>query len=558
MQNGNVKIKDLFNGDRIFNIPKYQRAYAWEEEENLAYFLDDLKNQRSEKSYFLGTLLFHERKSRGEYEFVDVVDGQQRLTTIIIFMKVIISILIDQGSNKVSNKTYSRYIYDGYSYKLELENEDSSFLHNKIFGDTDAIEFETPSQKRLYLAKVYFYNELSSLNLADLENIFSILVEADVILYVVNKISDATQIFELLNDRGKRLTDLEGIKSFLMYRIGCLNLKDNEDQSIDAIQNNFASIYRKIEKYNINENDVLRYHTIAFEESKAHYYNNPEGFVKNKINAFFKESINDLEIKHEIMSYTERLRNGFDIFNIIKENSINLDHLNNLFMIGRVNPFYPLLMHTYKYNFSNFSEFSRDLTKFTFRSSLVGLKNDNEVFYKYIRNAENFSNLFKWIINDNWWDINKRADEVLNNRNHYVRINNNIIKYILFSYENYLRKIKGYPLITIETYFSDDKREKINIEHITAQRAKNINLTIEFEEKYLHSLGNLVIDTISSNSRKSNNPVDDKLQEYSKSPIMSQNEINDEKIDWDNIEEVKLFIDKRNEMLLSFIKIHLL
>ena len=90
--------------------------------------------------------------------------------------------------------------------------------------------------------------------------IFSILIEADVILYVVNKISDATQIFELLNDRGKKLTDLEGIKSFLMYRIGCLNLKDNGDQSIDAIQNNFSSIYRKIEKYGIlngNEMDFV-------------------------------------------------------------------------------------------------------------------------------------------------------------------------------------------------------------------------------------------------------------------------------------------------------------
>ena len=557
MQNGNVKVKDLFNGDRVFNIPKYQRAYAWKEE-NLEYFLDDLKNQRSEKSYFLGTLLFHEKEARGEYEFIDVVDGQQRLTTIIVFMKIIITSLLRQESTEVSNKTYSRYIYDGCSYKLELENEDSSFLHNKIFGNVDAIEFETPSQKRLYEAKKYFSDELSKLKKQDLERMFSVLINADVILYVVNKISDATQIFELLNDRGRKLTDLEGVKSFLMYRVGCLNLKDNGDQSIDDIQNNFAAIYRSIEKHNINENDILRYHTITFEESKTADYNSPEKFIKNKINSLFEKSTEDTKIKHEIIEYVDRLRNSFGIFNAIKENSISLNYLDNLFMIGRVSPFYPLLMHTYKYNNNKFNGFVNDLTKFTFRASLIGLRNDNENFYKYIRDGEDFTNLFKWIIEGNWWNINGRAEEVLSYRNYFEWVNNNTIKYILFSYENHLRKTKGYPLLTPETYFSADKREKLNIEHITAQRAKELKMTTKFEEEYLHSLGNLVIDTTSSNSRKSNNSVDKKLQEYAKAPIMSQNEINEEKIDWNDIKEVKLFIDRRNDVLIDFVKKYLL
>jgi len=116
MQNGAVKLKELFNGDRVFNIPKYQRTYAWQEE-NLEYFLDDLLNQRGGKSYFLGTLLFHQKESRGEYEIIDVVDGQQRLTTIIIFMQVIIFLLKDRDSNKITKKTYSKYIYDAKSYK---------------------------------------------------------------------------------------------------------------------------------------------------------------------------------------------------------------------------------------------------------------------------------------------------------------------------------------------------------------------------------------------------------------------------------------------------------
>lgn len=112
--------------------------------------------------------------------------------------------------------------------------------------------------------------------------------------------------------------------------------------------------------------------------------------------------------------------------------------------------------------------------------------------------------------------------------------------------------------MTIETYFSTDKREKLNIEHITTQRTESLKMTKEFEEESLHSLGNLVIDTTLSNSRKSNNSVDKKLQEYSKAPIMPQNEINEEKIDWDDIKEVKSFIDERNKVLIDFIKKNLL
>ena len=63
MQSGNSTIKELFNADRIFNVPKYQRAYTWIDE-NLSDFLDDLINHRGNKSYFLGTLLFHQKKKQ--------------------------------------------------------------------------------------------------------------------------------------------------------------------------------------------------------------------------------------------------------------------------------------------------------------------------------------------------------------------------------------------------------------------------------------------------------------------------------------------------------------
>lgn len=232
--------------------------------------------------------------------------------------------------------------------------------------------------------------------------------------------------------------------------------------------------------------------------------------------------------------------------------------LDNLVMIGRVRPFYPLIMYIYKKQKDNLCLFINDLVRFTFRATLIGLRNDNEGFYRYIRKKENFEDLFKWVIDENWWNINKRVDEVLTYRNFYEWVNKNMVKYILFSYENFLRKEKGYPLLTVDNYFTTDKRERLSIEHITAQRVKTLEFDEDFKENYLHSLGNLVIDTTSSNSRKGNKDIPDKIDEFNKAPIMSQNLIDQENINWDSLKEVKNFIDKRNDIIINYIKTSLM
>ena len=88
MQDGQKTIKDLFDSSTIFNIPKYQRAYAWEKEQ-LDAFVEDLENQDTNKDHFFGTILLQKQAPEGEFKIIDIVDGQQRITTIIIFMKLL-------------------------------------------------------------------------------------------------------------------------------------------------------------------------------------------------------------------------------------------------------------------------------------------------------------------------------------------------------------------------------------------------------------------------------------------------------------------------------------
>ena len=151
MQDGQKTIKDLFDSSTIFNIPKYQRAYAWEQEQ-LDAFVEDLENQDTNKDHFFGTILLQEQAPEGEFKIIDIVDGQQRITTIIIFMKLLLAQHKSMGNDV--KRLRRTYIIDDV-YKLRVLDIDNDFFESYILEDNDPDdnEVETPSQRRLYEAK---------------------------------------------------------------------------------------------------------------------------------------------------------------------------------------------------------------------------------------------------------------------------------------------------------------------------------------------------------------------------------------------------------------------
>lgn len=245
MQTGKSTVKDIFDGTRIFNVPIYQRAYSWQKDDNLKDFLSDIVNQHSDRNYFLGSFLFHINGNRNEFLVIDIVDGQQRLTTFVIFINILIQRLVTLSSTLVSDRTKRIFVKDDDVFKIETSNEDCSFLHNVVLSQENTVlqNINTLSQRLLLEAKDFFYNELKKYDLKTLEKIYKTSTNADVLLYVVEELNSATQIFELLNDRGRKLTDLESIKSFLMYNAGLVS--NEPDQVIKNIQTDFAEIYRR-------------------------------------------------------------------------------------------------------------------------------------------------------------------------------------------------------------------------------------------------------------------------------------------------------------------------
>jgi len=87
------KIKDILNGARLLEIPYYQRAYVWDED-LWKRLLDDLIDltKPNAKSHFIGSIILKQQQTAamgGVSDIRTVIDGQQRLTTLAIFIKVL-------------------------------------------------------------------------------------------------------------------------------------------------------------------------------------------------------------------------------------------------------------------------------------------------------------------------------------------------------------------------------------------------------------------------------------------------------------------------------------
>ena len=178
---------------KTYMIPIYQRNYAWEEDEIRALIKDihDSFVKDPKAPYYIGTLVAYKR---GDTEY-EVIDGQQRLTTIYIILKVL-------GVNNLTNKlTYSARqvsastIANLDNYPNLGENVDDGIKNGYKYAENAYIEFVEDSEQDAF--RQYFLNNVH------------------LIRYEVPKDVDLNHYFEVMNSRGEQLEKHEIVKSLL-------------------------------------------------------------------------------------------------------------------------------------------------------------------------------------------------------------------------------------------------------------------------------------------------------------------------------------------------------
>ena len=236
-------VRDLLGSKRQFVIPRFQREYSWDKK-NYQEFLEDMlgnltiKDGRiSSSQYFLGTMLFIGNFAEGTEQEIQVVDGQQRLTTITILFSAMSDIFLTLGEQTLSRQLFA-YIMteddDGNEVRI-LKSKTSYPFFSYFIQDKekkmspDATTEEEHCIKETY---EYFRAQLTDAKLKSIlkrkhgSEIVEALSEIDVLKALRDQVLNSTfisisttdreqanKIFEILNAKGKRLAYIDLIKN---------------------------------------------------------------------------------------------------------------------------------------------------------------------------------------------------------------------------------------------------------------------------------------------------------------------------------------------------------
>lgn len=221
-----LKISVLLTG-RLFRIPEYQRAYAWGERQRADFFNDILDVRRSGRDHFMATVVTLAKDTRligaDEFRTVEIVDGQQRVTTIVILLKAIEKSLDkeDMKEEKVRREIAELLVKDDdHSLVLLQTNHDSSSVFTDYIrkGEINASEAKTAADQNVVDAAreceafVQSWSETRSV----IELVATIRNQLSVIYHEIPDEATVYRVFEVLNSRGLDVKWIDKLKSQLM------------------------------------------------------------------------------------------------------------------------------------------------------------------------------------------------------------------------------------------------------------------------------------------------------------------------------------------------------
>lgn len=508
------------SSQKSFEIPVYQRAYSWVKDQ-WATFLNDLIEQiEGENNYFYGNILLETIKRDVKYE---IIDGQQRLTTLTIFIRSILNVLKER-ENDLKNFDFQAkeniFLKNGGNIKLRPVEYDRACYDALIIDNLDKFETNTPSQVRIRDAKLFFCTELRKLRTEIILLLLLKLETTDLTVIELKGKKDSALMFELENNRGKDLTNMERIKSYFMYQMYVYSEPEQTESNIENISNIFKLIYLIINDLkDLNEDSVLIYHNNAY--IKGYNYRTLED-----VKEIFKKSDNKIEW---IKKYITELHTSFS--NMKKyENSDNYYAL-KLAKLSTPAFIYPFIIKGYKYlgdDSSKLNTLFNILEVLTFRARLINSRANiqerlNSILLNFDGDLLQLKNEIKNKLNESGYWSDTSTKNLLN----IGMYGNNVVNYLLWEYENSIQN-KGYKI-------KNFCLEKEQIEHISPKTPtdgtpistgydlnEDGGYNEEFVTYYLNCLGNLMLISGSHNSSIGNDPFKVKLESYNKNPLLNQ------------------------------------
>lgn len=205
-------ITNIFNNSTLIEVPFFQRAYVWKED-LWARMIEDMEFMvKTNKPHFFGSIILKEgRRPNPDDNFTDcrtIVDGQQRLTTFLLFMKVL---CLKLGQTTTFD---CQFRIMGQSIALRHGRNDVEAFE-LVTGSTSAAKIDnSETQSRIIEAYNYFVDHIDENKL----NIMSVMMNAQFVRIDLNADEDEQQIFDTINSLGVNLTTSELLKNYFFSR----------------------------------------------------------------------------------------------------------------------------------------------------------------------------------------------------------------------------------------------------------------------------------------------------------------------------------------------------
>ena len=340
-------LEDVYN-KKIFRIPDYQRGYAWGEKQ-LIDFWDDLINLDGNRLHYTGVLSIKpvqeekwqswddERWLIEKRKFIpySIVDGQQRLTTTSIFLQCLVEAIVNLPYNhglkddEIYLGSYNlkeikekfivvsyppNHVTKTYKFGYEVDNPSFEFLKHRVYNEPNAGKIdETFYTLNLENAKSFFKENIEAVledsGIDILEELYVKLTQKFMFnLYEIGADFDVFVAFETMNNRGKKLSDLELLKNRLIYLTSLYpesEVKENDRQTIRKnINKAWREVYFQLGRNKLaplNDDEFLRAHWVMYFK-----YSRKKGddYIRFLLDEYFspKKVLEKVEIKLESLA----------------------------------------------------------------------------------------------------------------------------------------------------------------------------------------------------------------------------------------------------------------
>ncbi|GAA7108713.1 hypothetical protein HpBGD24_11460 [Helicobacter pylori] len=342
-------IKEIFL-EEGYSIPNYQRDYAWKDK-NFRDLWEDLEEaieyNKKGQGHFIGTMVV----AKNEYnrKLYDIIDGQQRTTTIFMLLHVLAS-----KQNEEDKQETRKYLYQKGELRLEVAPQNQSFFktlleaaekENISHCEKDA---DTEGKQNLFEVLTAILDKVSKLNKEEANERLEALLKMVLMRLEEPDPGRAIRTFQSVNDRGVPLLLLDKLKSLLIYYSNTFcDGKRGLDQFINDHFGEIFKIFAKIKKSDhissvggFDEGDIFRYHAGSqrFDgiEFLGHYATSTEDTyekLKDELKKIKKSTLESF-----IQSYVSDLKNFYQAFlDLLSEIDTNPTTL-KVMLINRINP----------------------------------------------------------------------------------------------------------------------------------------------------------------------------------------------------------------------------